>query len=123
MFARTGATVGKTYVYKSEHGLCVYAGYLVRFKLDRDLILPEYLFEFTKTLNYARWIKNTVRVGAQPNINATEYASMEIPTPTLDEQRAFLRSIREVEIRIKGYLKHRRQSVELKKQAISSFIG
>ena len=65
MFARTGATVGKTYVYKSEHGLCVYAGYLVRFKLDRDLILPEYLFEFIKTLNHAWWIKNTVRVGAQ----------------------------------------------------------
>lgn len=123
MFARTGATVGKTYIYKPQHGLCVFAGYLVRFKLNQSLILPEYLFAFTKSVNYERWIKNTVRVGAQPNINATEYSNMEVPTPSVDEQKAFLKNIDEVETRIKSYIEHQKISFDLKKQMISNFIG
>lgn len=88
LFARSGATVGKTYRYKSAHGVCAYAGYLIRFRTNSNKLLPAYLEEITRSENYKRWIKRTLRAGAQPNINAQEYAAMIIALPSIAEQRA-----------------------------------
>ncbi|MDY6868895.1 MAG: restriction endonuclease subunit S, partial [Chloroflexota bacterium] len=71
LFARTG-TVGKTYLYEKEDGFCVFAGYLIRFKLDKSKVLPKFLFYYTKSSIYKKWVLSTMRVGVQPNINATE---------------------------------------------------
>lgn len=47
LFARTGATVGKTYLYDEKDGLAAYAGYLIRFKLNKEYVLPNYLSQVT----------------------------------------------------------------------------
>ncbi|MDX1975198.1 MAG: restriction endonuclease subunit S [Rickettsiales bacterium] len=86
VFARSGATVGKTYLHNSEQVLA-YAGYLIRFRPDRKRVLPEYLFLFTQSDHYKTWIKNNLRAGAQPNVNAQEYSDLLIPLPPLPEQR------------------------------------
>ena len=86
VFARSGATVGKTFLYKRTHGICAYAGYLIRVRLDKTKLLPSFLFYFTHSPYYYRWIKKVVRAGAQPNINAVEYARLKIPLPSIDEQ-------------------------------------
>ena len=87
LFARSGS-VGRTYLYRSHDGPCVFAGYLIRFRTDPELLLPEYLNHFTHSASYYRWVSSMLRVGAQPNINATEYSSLTIPLPPLPEQRA-----------------------------------
>ena len=87
LIARTGNTVGKSYLYSSSDGPCVYAGYLVRFQPNQRKVLPDYLFTVTKSSYYRNWLENTVRVGAQPNVNGTEYASLKIPAPPLSFQR------------------------------------
>ena len=88
LFARSGATVGKTYMYQAEDGPCVFAGYLIRFQPHRDQVDPRFLSLWTRSLAYWKWVASMFRAGAQPNINAAEYASMPIPCPQLHEQRA-----------------------------------
>ena len=88
LFARSGATVGKTCLYKDDDGPCVYAGYLIRFRPLLNLVYPRFLELFTRSLSYHRWVQSMLRAGAQPNINAAEYSSLPILLPPLPEQRA-----------------------------------
>ena len=87
VFARTGATVGKTYLYNREDGDLVFAGFLIRFSPDEQRIIPYYLKAYTNTSLYWKWVKITSQRSGQPGINATEYCSLQIPVPPLAEQR------------------------------------
>lgn len=87
LFARSGNTVGKTYRYSKSHGLCVFAGYLIRFQINTEIAEPNYVFYFTRSQPYANWVIRKRRVAGQPNINGTEYSSLLLPLPPLSEQR------------------------------------
>lgn len=87
LFARTGNTVGKTYLYKKEDGLAMFAGYLIRCKLNTKVLLPDFLALFCKSSKYDEFKKRTVKVGAQPNINAEQYANMSIPDIPIERQQ------------------------------------
>ena len=86
LFARTGATVGKTLIYLEKYGKCLYAGYLIRYRINHDIVLPKYIFHFTHSNKYNLWVKNNLVEGAQPNINAKKYNALEIPIPLLKDQ-------------------------------------
>lgn len=90
LFARSGATVGKTYLHSARNGFCVYAGYLIKFRTNRNVLLPEVLFRYTRTKAYKRWIESQARVVAQPNINAKMYSSLPVFLPPIDMQRHFV---------------------------------
>lgn len=81
LIARSGATVGKAYVHKDLPYTCLYAGYLIRFIVNPNKILPDYLFTYTQLNSYKEWVNAIQRPSAQPNINAEEYQSLEIPLP------------------------------------------
>ena len=85
VFARSGATVGKTYLHDGSF-IAAYAGYLIKFHTLHDMLLPEYLLQYTKGPLYKKWIAQSFRAGAQPNINAEEYSNLIIPVPPLKEQ-------------------------------------
>ncbi|MGH3438582.1 MAG: restriction endonuclease subunit S [Sciscionella sp.] len=74
-------------MHKDSNNPAVYAGYLIKFELDRSRILPEYAFRYTQSPQYHAWVANAQRAVAQPNINAKQYAALQIPLPPLDEQR------------------------------------
>jgi type I restriction enzyme, S subunit len=98
LFARSGATVGKTYLHHNKNGDCVFAGYLIRFRPRREEMLPEFLFSFTKTASYASWVKARQRVVAQPNINAKQYGrELKVPVPPMELQRGFTHRMAAVE--------------------------
>ena len=86
LFARSGATVGKTYLYQPKDGTCVFAGYLIRFRVLKDRAYSAFLERCTRSQFYQRWVESVFRAGAQPNINAAEYSSLPIPLPPLAEQ-------------------------------------
>ena len=88
VFARTGATVGKTYLYKPTDGILVFAGFLIRFRTSEKLLTPQHLKYFTETKHYWDWVKTVSMRSGQPGINAEEYASLKIPLPPLPEQKA-----------------------------------
>ena len=63
LFARSGATVGKSYLYHEIDGPCVYAGYLIRFRPVRERVLPEFLELITHSQPYYRWVGSMFRAG------------------------------------------------------------
>ena len=85
-FARSGATVGKTYTHLNNKNNLVFAGYLIRFHPKAESLNPIFLHNFTHSSNYWRWVNSVIHVGAQPNINAKEYGSLFVPVPPLNEQ-------------------------------------
>lgn len=109
LFARSGATVGKTYLHKTKPYMCFYAGYLIRFVVNTSLILPKYLFAYTQLPIYKKWIAAIQRPSAQPNINAEEYQSLEIPLPNLDIQHYICNIIKN------GYLTKQKKEAEAQK--------
>ncbi len=86
LFARSGATVGKTYKYSDRDGQCLFAGYLIRFKPNHHLVSSDYLGYYVQSPEYWAWVQSKKRVAAQPNINGAEYASLEIPLASFKEQ-------------------------------------
>lgn len=87
VFARTGASVGKTYLYKKSDGKLVFAGFLIRTKVNSKILNYQYLYYLTQTKYYWSWVlTNSMRSG-QPGINSNEIKLLPIPLPpTLQEQ-------------------------------------
>lgn len=89
LFARSGATVGKTLMYKATYGRCIYAGFLIRLIPDTSRVLPDYVFGFTKSAFYEDFVRRTQRAVGQPNINAQEYGDLKICIPPMELQKQF----------------------------------
>jgi len=86
VFARTGATVGKAYLYSVKDGQLVYAGFLIKFSPNPHMLLPYFLKVHTETQHYNNWVAITSQRSGQPGINATEYCSFRIALPQIKEQ-------------------------------------
>ena len=97
LFARSGATVGKTYLHKRNEIPCIYAGYLIRLRPNEKLVLPNYVYYYTKSNYYKSFICANQRVVAQPNINAKQYGDLELPLPPLPLQHLFAQRIEQIE--------------------------
>ena len=85
VFARTGATVGKSYLIKGLNQKAIYASYLIRVQTF-DMILPEYVKLFFESGYYWEQIElSSVGIG-QPNVNGTILGNLNIPLPPFAEQ-------------------------------------
>lgn len=85
LFARTGASVGKTYQYKDSDGRVYYAGFLIRARILSGFN-PDFVFQNTLTKRYENFISITSQRSGQPGINAQEYASFNLLLPKFEEQ-------------------------------------
>lgn len=86
LLARTGASVGKSYLYNSNDGEMVYAGYLIKFSIDSLKTNPYFVYINLNIQRYWSYIKVMSLRSGQPGINAKEYAKFHINIPTLQEQ-------------------------------------
>ena len=85
LFARTGATVGKSYLVENLNEQAIYASYLIRVQTP-SVILPSYIKYFFESGFYWEQISlNSVGIG-QPNVNGTTLAALTIPIPPYQEQ-------------------------------------
>lgn len=124
LFARSGATVGKTFKYsKEKHGKCLYAGYLIRLIPNQTKVIPDYVFYFTKTYYYQSFIKNAQRAVAQPNINAQEYGNLTICVPPIELQNQFADFVKQVEKTKTQVQKSLEQAETLKKALMQKYFG
>ena len=85
LFARTGASVGKSYIYKASDGLVYYAGFLIRARI-KPKYNSEFVFQNTLTGDYEKFIKVTSMRSGQPGVNAQEYSQYQIMVPSKPEQ-------------------------------------
>ena len=122
IIARTGNTVGKSYLYNITDGDCAYAGYLIRFVVNKDVLLPQYLFQYLQSNFFWNWVKRTVRTGAQPNINSKEYQSMRIPLPRLSDQNKIATILLEADAKIEKEQTQKAQLEALKKGLMQQLL-
>jgi type I restriction enzyme S subunit len=87
LFAKSGATVGKAYLYSGKDGNCGFGRHLIRFRLDPSRLLPQFLFHFTRSPHYRNWVKAILRAREKTNISAREYSNMFLPKPPIEEQK------------------------------------
>lgn len=121
LFARMGATVGKTYAFRE--GNQIYAGYLIRYKLDLTQIHPLYLFWYTRLNEYWDWVKLNQSGAAQPGINAKKFGSLRIPVPPIDIQNRFVAFVAEVD-KSKLAVQQSLEKLEtLKKSLMQQYFG
>lgn len=113
LFARMGATVGKTYAFYS--GNQIYAGYLIKYKLDLSKINPRYLYWYTKQNEYWDWVKIKQSGAAQPGINAKKYDLLEIPLAPIKEQDEFAAFVKQVDKLKFNFLLYHHQMVIIQK--------
>mgnify|MGYP002116069670 FL=1 len=85
VFARTGASVGKTYLYNPNDGDLYYAGFLIRGKVKEDCDAG-FIYQNTLTKDYDSFIKITSQRSGQPGVNSKEYATFRLDIPCKDEQ-------------------------------------
>ena len=95
VFARTGASVGKTYIYRENDGIVYFAGFLIRAKVNQDND-AEFVFQSTLSPSYEKYIRITSQRSGQPGVNAQEYGEYDLFAPSKEEQQRighFLRGI------------------------------
>ena len=95
LFARTGGTVGKSYLVKDVPEDAIYAGYLIRTRYSNSLC-PEYLKFFMESELYWTQLRNGTIATAQPNCNGKTLYNMIVPIPPLEEQHRIVAKIEEL---------------------------
>ena len=85
LFARTGASVGKTYLYDINDGDLYFAGFLIRGHVNPSNN-AKFVYQNTLTENYDLFIKITSQRSGQPGVNSKEYAEFKLYIPSKEEQ-------------------------------------
>ena len=84
LLARTGASTGKSYLYKKSDGKLYYAGFLIRANVTAHD--PYFVFSQLHTHRYWRWVSIMSARSGQPGINSQEYSSFPIYTTSIEEE-------------------------------------
>jgi len=99
LFARTGASTGKSYLYKETDGKLYFAGFLIRVTVNAENN-SIFVFNTTLTQKYNKWVQLTSMRSGQPGINSQEYASYTDFYPMLNEQNKIAKFLNMFELRI-----------------------
>lgn len=89
LLARSGATVGKSFIYKPSWGVAAYAGYLIRARMS-DTMDADFAYLFLQSSCYWQWLNSVFIQATIQNVSAEKYANLVIPVPPIDEQLAIV---------------------------------
>lgn len=121
LFARTGASTGKSYLYRQEDGKLYFAGFLIRGHV-KESYNSFFIFSQTLTEQYHRWVKIMSIRSGQPGINATEYAQFKFLCPCLEEQQKIANCLSAMDRKIEAEKKILEDWKELKKALLQQMF-
>ena len=96
LFARTGASVGRTYLYRQFDGMVYFAGFLIRARIGEGAD-PEFAYQATLTDAYKKYVAITSQRSGQPGVNAQEYADYQLMLPSKTEQQQIGMTLRSLD--------------------------
>ena len=100
LFARTGGTVGKSFLVRDVPYKAIYAGYLIRTRYS-TLLCPQYLKHFMESPLYWQQLKTGTTATAQPNCNGQTLSNMLLPLPPAKEQYRIVEKINRAFVKVK----------------------
>ena len=120
LLAAVGATYGKSYIYGGKTGEACFAGYLVRFRANKE-VKPEFISYWTQGDTYWHQTHSAVIQSTIQNFSAGRYKGLTISLPPIPEQRAIVRYLDHMDRRIRRYVSAKRKLIALleeEKQAV-----
>ncbi|MBJ2129904.1 restriction endonuclease subunit S [Alteromonas sp. IB21] len=123
VFARSGATAGKSILIKEPPQNAIFASYLIRIVPDTEAIQPEYLELFFKSPAYWDIVKANAAGAAQPNINGTKLGEFKVPAPSMETQKRIVDEMSSLSARVTELKKELRDKIYVIESAKSSILN
>lgn len=125
LFARSGATVGKTFQFHfvSEEEKYCYAGYLIKATPDENIILSDFLFNYTNSKAFENWKNSIFNKATIENIGADKYSVLKIPVPPIQEQEQIVAHIKTETATIYTAIAKAEREIELIKEYKAAMIS
>lgn len=121
LFARTGASVGKTYLYDKKDGKVYFAGFLIRARI-KDKFDSKFIFQNTLTDRFTQYVKVTSQRSGQPGVNGKEYGEYELYLPKYEEQQVIGAYFSNLDKLINSYQEKISQLETLKKKLLQDMF-
>ena len=122
LFARSGATVGKTFRFEPSWGRAAYAGYLIRARLKLQRCSSRFVQYFTKSKSYWDWLQTNFIQATIQNVSAERYANLGIALPELREQQEIVSLLDRETAKIDGLVERKERLIELLQEKRTALI-
>lgn len=119
VFTRTGASVGKSYLYNPKDGNLIYAGFLIKAHIEKAD--PYFVFAHTLRESYNKWVQTMSMRSGQPGLNAEEYKAFSLVLPPLPEQQKIATFLSAIDTKI-DQLTHKKELLEKYKKGVMQKI-
>jgi type I restriction enzyme S subunit len=123
LLARSGATVGKSFIYSTQWGPACFAGYLIRARLNQKVCLAQWLYYFCQTDGYWGYVIGSQIQATIQNVSAEKYANLYLPLPPLAEQTAIAAFLDRETAKIDELVAEQRRLMELLKEKRQAVIS
>ncbi|WP_298879785.1 restriction endonuclease subunit S [uncultured Polaribacter sp.] len=121
VFARTGASTGKSYLYKPNDGDLYYAGFLIKFNITKAN--SYFIYAQTFRESYNKWVQVYSMRSGQPGLNAEEYKNLKLNIPSLQEQQKIASFLTEVDTKIQQLTRKKELLENYKKGAMQQLFS
>ncbi|HRB70816.1 MAG TPA: restriction endonuclease subunit S [Flavobacterium sp.] len=122
LISRSG-TLGRGYLYSVKDGLCSYAGYLVKYSLNKNIANPKFIFYCTKTKQFNGWLDYSVIEATIGNINGEKYANLPLPLPSLTQQDKIVDYLDQEIAKIDALIEKKNQLINILEQKKKAVIN
>jgi type I restriction enzyme, S subunit len=122
LLARSG-TIGRAFVYREKWGAACFAGYLIRFRCNLKLIIPEFLFFYTQSKIYWLQIYSGAIQSTIQNFSAEKYKDISIPVPSKSEQYNLVKYLDRETTEIDALIAEKEQMLTLLDEKREAFIS
>ncbi len=123
LISRSG-TIGRTFLFNSKkNGEATYAGYLVRFSINKNKAMPKYVFYFTKTNSFFGWLEIQSIETTIENVNGQKYANLLLTIPPLPDQIVIANFLDSKTAKIDDLIEKDKKLIELLKEKRTALIN
>lgn len=123
LLARSGATVGKSFLYQDSWGICCFAGYLIRARCKPYIFSSKFLFACCQSTFYWQYISGSQIQATIQNVSAEKYANLWLPFPPFGEQLAISAFLDRETAKIDGLMAEQEKLIALLKEKRQAVIS